>query len=113
MNSPTESVGFSSFHITSIYPSHRRSPDCALGGQCWPHFLRLKQVRDTEHTHTKSPALQITYYELCKLLNLFRTGIAALLLDLYVVFGDTVPSKIIKYAFHPDIKLVIAEEAAE
>jgi len=30
-----------------------------------------------------------------------------------VVFGDTVPSKIIKYAFHPDIKLVIAEEAAE
>jgi hypothetical protein len=83
-----------------------------LGGKNWAHFQRLKKARDTEHTHSKSPALHITYRELCKLLNLFRGGIAGLLLELYVVFGDTVPSKVIRYAFHPEIKLVtVAEEA--
>ena len=83
-----------------------------LGDKNWAHFQRLKRVRDTEHTHTKSPALNITYRELCKLLNLFRGGIAGMLLDLHVLFGDKTPSKVIKYAYHPDIKLVtFAEEA--
>jgi hypothetical protein len=77
-----------------------------LGDKNWAHFQRLKRARDTEHTHTKNPALHITYRELCKLLNLFRSGIAGFLLDLHVIFGDTVPSKVIKYAYHPNIKLV-------
>lgn len=81
------------------------------GGKNWAHFLRLKQVRDTQHAHTKTPTLNITFRELCKQLNLFRTGIAGLLLDLHALFGDTVPSIVVKYAFHPDIKLVtMAEE---
>ena len=70
----------------------------------------MKKIRDTEHAHTKSPALQITYRELCKRLNIFRSGIAGLLLDLHILFGDRVPSKITKYAYHPDIKLVTALE---
>lgn len=82
------------------------------GGKTWAHFVRLKQIRDTQHAHTKSPALNITFRELCKQLNLFRTGIAGLLLDLHALFNDTVPSIVVKYAFHPEIKLVaVAEEA--
>ncbi|MBA2714761.1 MAG: hypothetical protein H0U55_14545 [Rubrobacteraceae bacterium] len=83
-----------------------------LGNKHWAHFQRLKRVRDTEHTHTKSPALHISYRELCKLLNLFRTGIAGLSLNLHALFGDTTPSVVVKYAFHPDIKLVTVEEQA-
>lgn len=83
-----------------------------LGGKNWPHFKRLKGVRDTEHTHSKTPALNISYRELCKLLNLFRSGIAGMLLDLYAHFGDTVPSIVVKYAFHPEIKLITVEEKA-
>lgn len=83
-----------------------------LGGEHWSHFRRLKGVRDTEHTHTKSPALHISYRELCELLNLFRTGIAGMLLNLHALFGDTVPAVVVKYAFYPDIKLVTEEEKA-
>ncbi len=83
-----------------------------LGDKHWAHFQRLKRVRDTEHTHTKSPALHISYRELCKLLNLFRTGIAGMLLNLHALFGDTVPAVVVKYAFYPDIKLVTEEEKA-
>lgn len=80
-----------------------------LGGKNWAHFQRLKRVRDTEHTHSKVPALNISHRELCKLLNLFGTGIAGMLLDLHVLFNDTVPSKVITYAYHPKITLVSVE----
>lgn len=83
-----------------------------LGDKHWAHFQRLKRVRDTEHTHTKSPALHISYRELCKLLNLFRTGIAGMLLNLHALFGDTVPGVVVKYAFYPEIKLVTEERKA-
>jgi hypothetical protein len=83
-----------------------------LGDKNWAHFQRLKKARDTEHTHSKTPALHITYRDLCKLLNLFRSGIAGLLLDLHALFGDTTPSKIIKYAYHPDIMLLTELEEA-
>jgi len=83
-----------------------------LGGKNWAHFQRLKRTRDTEHTHTKAPALNISFRELCKLLNLFRTGIAGMLLNLYALFGGTVPSIVVKYAFHPNIKLVSVEQEA-
>jgi hypothetical protein len=76
-----------------------------LGGTNWAHFQRLKKARDIEHTHSKSPALHITFRELCKLLNLFRSGIAGMLLNLHALFREKTPSIIVKYAFHPVIKL--------
>lgn len=81
-----------------------------LGSKNWAHFQRLKKARDTEHTHSKSPALNISYRELCKLMNLFGTGIAGMLLDLHIIFGDTVPSAVVKYAHHPKIVLEVVEE---
>lgn len=38
------------------------------GGKEWAHYQRLKQVRDTQHAHSKNPSLSITYRELCKLM---------------------------------------------
>jgi len=84
-----------------------------LGNKNWAHFQRLKKARDTEHKHTKSPALNISYRELEKLLNLFRTGIAGLLLNLRAIFRDKTPSKVIKYAYHSGIKLVTVLEETE
>lgn len=75
------------------------------GGKEWAAFQRLKRERDTQHAHSKNPAISITYRELCKQMNLFRDGIAGLLLHMHDLFGDPVPSKIIKYALHPGIKL--------
>lgn len=80
------------------------------GHKEWAHFQRLKQVRDTQHAHSKNPSLSITYRELCKLMNLFRSGIAGLLLELHILFGEITPSRVIRYVFHPEIKLVVVPE---
>jgi hypothetical protein len=76
----------------------------------WSHFKRLRAVRDELAIHVKKPAFGINYHELGELLNVFRSGIAGLLLDLHVIFGERVPCNIIRNAYLPDISLVEIED---
>jgi len=76
----------------------------------WQDFKRLRAIRDELAIHLKQPALSINYRELGELLNLFRSGIAGLLIDLHLLFGERIPSKIIRYAYLPDINLVETED---
>lgn len=79
------------------------------GGLNWNHFKRLRGIRDELAVHIKQPAIGITYQQLCEFLNLFRTGIAGLLIDLHFTFDERVPCKIIRYAYLPDVKLLETE----
>lgn len=78
-------------------------------GLNWNHFKRLRSVRDAQAIHIKEPAFSISYVELGELLDLFRSGIAGLLIDLHLLFGERIPCKIIRYAYLPDIMLVETE----
>ncbi len=79
-------------------------------GLNWNHFKRLRAVRDELAIHVKQPAFSISYQELGELLNLFRSGIAGLLVDLHLLFGERIPCNIIKHAYLPDITLIEAED---
>ena len=76
----------------------------------WQNFKRLRALRDELAIHIKQPTLGISDQQLGELLNLFRSGIAGLVVDLHLLFGEQVPSKIIRYAYLPDIKLVETED---
>ncbi len=76
-------------------------------GQKWRDFKRLRAVRDELAIHIKQPSLGIEYQEFGELLNLLRSGIAGVLLDLHLLFSEPIPSRIIRYAYLPDIKLVM------
>jgi len=76
----------------------------------WSHFKRLRAVRDDLAIHVKKPAFSISNRELSELLNVFRSGIAGLLLDLHLIFGERVPCNIIRNAYLPDIILVEIED---
>lgn len=79
-------------------------------GLNWNHFKRLRVVRDELAIHIKQPAFGISYQELGELLNLFRSGIAGLLFDLHLLFGERVPCSIIRHTYLPDIILVEVED---
>ncbi|GAI41255.1 unnamed protein product, partial [marine sediment metagenome] len=79
-------------------------------GQDWEHFKRLLGVRDKLAIHVKQPSLSFSYEEIGELLNLFRSGIAGLLVNLHLLFNERIPSKIIRYAYLPDIELVTEED---
>lgn len=72
----------------------------------WSTFLELKRLRDERFQHQKSVASGISRKELLSLLNKFKHGIAGLLYELHVHFGQRCPAKIIRHAHYPEIEIV-------
>jgi hypothetical protein len=79
----------------------------------WSEFKELRRVRDQEDQHPGTSAYAHSFKSMEKLLNLFRGGVAGLLLDLCIHFGEKqVPTVIIRRAHMPKVRLV-ANDAAE
>ena len=72
----------------------------------WKHFEEISDIRDERHSHPKGRVHADADSQFCRLLNLFRTGIARLLLDLHAITGRGAPPDIVKYAYLPDIEQV-------
>jgi hypothetical protein len=81
-----------------------------LGRKNWSDFKYLRQYRNDYTAHPKEHSYLVSYSDLCKRLNLFRTGIAGLLLDLHILFGGGAPSTVVRYAYLPDIEHVVEPE---
>jgi hypothetical protein len=80
------------------------------GNQRWEHFKRLRSIRDGNQAHVKVPVLGANYRQLGELLNLFRSGVAGMLLDLHILFNDrATPAIIIRYAHLPDVEYLTEE----
>lgn len=73
----------------------------------WSDFKVLRRVRDQEDAHPKTSAYAHSFKDMGDLLNRFRGGIAGLLLDLCVHFGEKqVPTVIIRRAYLPKVRYV-------
>ncbi len=80
------------------------------GNQRWEHFKRLRAIRDGNQAHVKTAVLGANYRQLGELLNLFRSGIAGILLDLHILFDDrATPAVVIRYAYLPEVEYLIQE----
>ena len=76
------------------------------GDRPWQDFAKLRHYRNEFHVHPKGKPYSVSTTEFCQRLNLFRTGIARLLLDLHALIGKGAPPELIKYAYWPDIEIV-------
>jgi len=72
----------------------------------WDHFVKLREIRDNVAIHPKSSGYSTSYEKLAEQINFFRTGIALLLVNLHLLFGDKIPAKIIRAAYTPDVEYV-------
>lgn len=72
----------------------------------WQHFVMLRKIRDDVALHPKSSGYSISYPKLAEQINLFKTGIAWLLVKLHLLFGDIIPARIIRAAYAPDVEFV-------
>ena len=61
-------------------------------GNIWNTFVKLKKIRDDVTIHPKLSGFSISYSNLANNINLFKKGIARLLVDLHLLFGDDIPS---------------------
>lgn len=73
----------------------------------WSDFKVLRSVRDQEDAHPKTSAYAHSFKDMGDLLNRFRGGIAGLLLDLCVHFGEKqVPTLVVRRAYLPKVRYV-------
>jgi hypothetical protein len=82
-------------------------------GVNWKHHKGLRNIRDDFQAHPKTHLYGNAYSEICRRMNLFRTGIAGLLFDLHIIFNDLVPAQVIHGYFLPDIQYVVEPEYSQ
>lgn len=88
--------------ITAWIPRMTGGYQLDRGTRHWNDFVKLRKVRDTVAVHPRGSSHGINFKTFVDLTNLTRTGIGGLLIDLHVLFGEKVPSGIIRHAHAPD-----------
>jgi len=76
------------------------------GDQEWNHFRIIRRIRDDEAIHPKASGYSISLDELADRINMFRAGIAGLLIQMHGLFGEKVPRVVIRAAYAPDVEVV-------
>jgi len=76
----------------------------------WSYFKELKKIRDDKVIHQKESSSGIDYYNLAELINKFRYGIAKLLGQIHLCFGQAIPACIINSVYYPDVKVIEIED---
>lgn len=74
-----------------------------LSGAMWADFLFLQAIRDNDAVHAKRFAQGVSFSDLASALNRLKSGIADLLLQLHVIFGEPVPRVLIRAKFFPEV----------
>ncbi len=72
----------------------------------WSDFKELRKIRDHVSIHPKSVSYGISFPELAEKVNLFRTGIAGILIQLHKIYKEYIPAKIIRTFFSPDVEVI-------
>lgn len=75
-------------------------------GQNWTHFKILRGIRDNVAIHAKDPSYTRSVYQIAEAVNMFKTGIAGLLIQLHDLFEEKIPSMIIYDSFAPNVEII-------
>ncbi len=76
----------------------------------WNHFVKLRHIRDNEAIHPKLGGQGMSFVKLTKLIDQFRWGMAGMLGQIHLLFGQPVPSIIINSVYMPDVEVVYIEK---
>jgi hypothetical protein len=76
------------------------------GTKEWEYFTKLRGIRNDEGIHPKETGFAISLENLAIYINLFKTGITGLLVNLHLFFNDRIPSSIIRARFMPDVEVI-------
>jgi hypothetical protein len=89
--------------LPRLYPNN---PPVNKGEANWQAYKELRRIRNEYHIHPKGEIYSVTTTQFCQRLNLFKTGIARLLLDLHALTSAGATPDLLKYAYLPEIEMV-------
>lgn len=72
----------------------------------WRHFKEVRSIRNWRQSHPRAGVYGIGDSTFCNQLNLWRNGVALMLLYLHALTGRLATPELVKWAHVPDIELV-------
>lgn len=105
LNSPSNKISFED-KIDIWIPKMSGGGKLDKSIRNWSDFKELREIRDHVSIHPKSASYGISFSELTDKINLFRTGIAGILIQLHKLFKEPIPAKIIRTFFSPDVEVI-------
>jgi hypothetical protein len=72
----------------------------------WQDFRKIRDIRNERESHPKDIVYGVSGSTFIRELNLWRTGIATMLLALHAITRRLAPPELVKHAYLPDIELV-------
>lgn len=76
-----------------------------LGNINWYHFLQLSEIRHNNAIHPKNSSYSISFETMANQLNILRTGVFGLLIDMHILFNNKIPAVIIRSRYFPDVEV--------
>lgn len=76
------------------------------GNKNWSDFIKLLLIRDNLAIHPKPLGYGISYSDLADKINILRSGIGGLLIDLHMLFQEKIPRVIIRLKYTPDVEVI-------
>ena len=72
----------------------------------WRHFQEVRSIRNWRQAHPRASVYGIGDSTFCNQLNLWRNGVAIMLLYLHALTGRLAPPELVKWAYVPDIERI-------
>ena len=104
-DSPSNKVSFED-KIDNWVPKMAEGKKLDKSIRNWRDFKELRKIRDHVSIHPKPVSYGISFSDLAEKINMFRTGIAGILIQLHKLFKEPIPAKIIRSFFSPDVEVV-------
>lgn len=76
------------------------------GDKCWSDYIALRNFRDTEIIHAKTSGSGMSYAKMVENINIFKTGVAGILIKLHQIFEEKIPAKIIRGYYAPEVEVI-------
>lgn len=72
----------------------------------WSDFIKLQKIRDKSAIHPKVQGYGVSLSNMADEINLLRTGVAGLIIDLHLIFHEKIPRVIIRMKYFPDVEAI-------
>lgn len=87
-------------------PKMTGGPNLDKSVRNWMDFQELRKIRDDVSIHPKASGMGTSFADLSKNINLLRTGIGGLLIQLHMLFREGIPAVIIRLFFSPEAEVI-------
>ena len=105
IDSQTQKISFED-KVKLWIPKMSKGVALDRGQRNWSDFIKLQKIRDKLAIHPKAQGYSVSLSNMVDEINILRTGVASLMIDLHLIFHEKIPRVIIRMRYFPDVEVI-------